>query len=283
MLLIPLALTTLITVHLAMIMRQHHSQFPGPGGASETSSARRCGRPTRCARSGCCSRSPPCCSCVGGLIQINPIWQWGPFHPYLSENGAQPDWYIGWLIGALRLMPNFEPTIGGHTIDPQPVLGRCLFPLVVFGVMFAWPAIERRITGDHRRHDLLDRPRDRPIRTAVGAAFLSWVVIIFAVGSTDRLFYRLHISYHRPDPFLARRHLGAPDHRLLRHPQRVPGPAAKRRASTALLGGRGHPPAPGRHGRGALHGGCSTSRNARRAPVRRGASGATTGRSVRRR
>jgi ubiquinol-cytochrome c reductase cytochrome b subunit len=58
-----------------------------------------------------------------------------------------------------------------------------------------WPSLERRITHDNRRHDLLDRPRDRPVRTAVGAAFLSWVVIVFAVGSTDRIFYRLHISY----------------------------------------------------------------------------------------
>ena len=70
-----------------------------------------------------------------------------------------------------------------------------MFPLVVFGVLFAWPALERRFTGDRRRHDLLDRPRDHPTRTAIGAAFLSWVVIIFAVGSTDRIFYRLHISY----------------------------------------------------------------------------------------
>ena len=61
---------------------------------------------------------------LGGLVQINPIWQWGPFHPYLSENGAQPDWYIGWLIGALRLMPNWELAIGGLHADPEPVLGR---------------------------------------------------------------------------------------------------------------------------------------------------------------
>ena len=132
---------------------------------------------------------------LGGLVQINPVWQWGPFHPYLSENGAQPDWYIGWLIGALRLMPNLEPAIGNHTIIPNPFWGGALFPLVVFAVMFAWPSLERRITRDHRRHDLLERPRDRPIRTAVGAAFLSWVVIMFAVGSTDRLFFRLHIPY----------------------------------------------------------------------------------------
>jgi ubiquinol-cytochrome c reductase cytochrome b subunit len=81
-------------------------------------------------------------------------------------------------------------------VIPNPFWGGVAFPLVVFGVLFAWPSVERRITGDRRRHDLLDRPRDRPIRTAVGAAFLSWVVIVFAVGSTDRIFYRLHISYN---------------------------------------------------------------------------------------
>jgi ubiquinol-cytochrome c reductase cytochrome b subunit len=194
-LLIPLALVALITVHLVMIMRQHHSQFAGPG-RRERNVVGTPMWPAYALRSiGLLLAVAAVLFLVGGLIQINPIWQWGPFHPYLSENGAQPDWYIGWLIGALRLMPNFEPAIGSHTIVPNPFWGGAFFPLVVFGVMFAWPALERRITRDHRRHDLLERPRDRPIRTAVGAAFLSWVVIVFAVGSTDRLFYRLHISY----------------------------------------------------------------------------------------
>jgi ubiquinol-cytochrome c reductase cytochrome b subunit len=194
-LLIPLALMVLITLHLVIIMRQHHSQFPGPG-RRERNVVGTPMWPAYALRSiGLMLAVASVLFLLGGLIQINPIWQWGPFHPYVSENGAQPDWYIGWLIGALRLMPNLEPTIGNYTIIPNPFWGGALFPLVVFAVMFAWPALERRITGDHRRHDLLDRPRDRPIRTAVGAAFLSWVVIIFAVGSTDRLFYRLHISY----------------------------------------------------------------------------------------
>ncbi len=194
-LLIPAALAALITVHLAMIMRQHHSQFPGPG-RRERNVVGTPMWPAYALRSvGLLLAVAAILFLIGGLIQINPIWQWGPYHPYLSENGAQPDWYIGWLIGALRLMPNFEPVIAGRTIIPNPFWGGALFPLVVFGAMYAWPALERRITGDRRRHDLLDRPRDRPIRTAVGAAFLSWVVVIFAVGSTDRLFYRLHISY----------------------------------------------------------------------------------------
>jgi ubiquinol-cytochrome c reductase cytochrome b subunit len=193
--LLPVALGTLIAVHLAIIMRQHHSQFPGPG-RRERNVVGTPMWPAYALRSiGLLLAVGAALFLLGGLVQINPIWQWGPFHVYLSENGAQPDWYIGWLIGALRLMPNFEPAIGSHTIIPNPFWGGALFPIVVFAVMFAWPALERRVTRDQLRHDLLERPRDRPVATAIGAAFLSWVVIIFAVGSTDRLFYRLHISY----------------------------------------------------------------------------------------
>jgi ubiquinol-cytochrome c reductase cytochrome b subunit len=194
-LVIPIALVILITMHLGMIMRQHHTQFPGPG-RRERNVVGTPLWPAYALRSiGLALAVGAVLFLIGGLIQINPIWQWGPYHTYISENGAQPDWYIGWLIGALRLMPNWEPTIGGHTLIPNPFWGGVAFPLVVFGMMYAWPAIERRVTGDYRRHDLLDRPRDRPVRTAIGAAFLSWVVIIFAVGSTDRIFVRLHIPY----------------------------------------------------------------------------------------
>jgi quinol---cytochrome-c reductase cytochrome b subunit len=193
--LIPLALMALIGIHLAMIMRQHHSQFPGPGRRERNVVGTPMWPAYALRAIGLLLAVAAVLFFMGGLIQINPIWQWGPYHPYLSENGAQPDWYIGWLIGALRLMPNWELVIGGRTVIPNPFFGGALFPLVVFGVLFAWPAIERRLTGDRRQHDLLDRPRDRPLRTAIGAAFFSWVLIVFAVGSTDRIFFRLHVPY----------------------------------------------------------------------------------------
>jgi ubiquinol-cytochrome c reductase cytochrome b subunit len=193
--LIPALLTGLIGVHLAMIMRQHHSQFPGRGRREGNV----VGTPTWPAYAlrsiGLMLAVVAVLFLLGGLIQINPIWQWGPYHVWLSENGAQPDWYIGWLIGALRLMPNLEPTIAGHTIIPNPFWGGFAFPSLVFAVMYMWPWLERRITHDYKEHNLLERPRDRPLRTATGAAFLSWVVIIFMIGSTDRLFFRLDISY----------------------------------------------------------------------------------------
>jgi ubiquinol-cytochrome c reductase cytochrome b subunit len=194
-LIIPMALAVLITIHLVMIMRQHHSQFPGPG-RKERNVVGTPLWPAYALRSiGLMLAVAAVLFLLGGLVQVNPIWQWGPYHTYLSENGAQPDWYIGWLIGALRLMPNYEPAIGNYTLIPNPFWGGAAFPLFVFAVLFAWPALERRFTRDRRRHDLLHRPRDRPTHTALAAAFLSWVFIIFSIGAADRVYYRLHISY----------------------------------------------------------------------------------------
>ena len=134
----------LITLHLAMIMRQHHSQFPGPG-RRERNVVGTPMWPAYALRSiGLMLAVAGVLFLLGGLVQINPIWQWGPYHPYLSENGAQPDWYIGWLIGALRLMPQLgagDRRAHGH---PQPVLGRRGVPAVrVRGAV--------RLAGDRAR------------------------------------------------------------------------------------------------------------------------------------
>jgi len=132
---------------------------------------------------------------LGGLVQINPIWQWGPYAPYLGTNGAQPDWYLGWLIGALRLMPHFDVVIGGYTLIPNRFWGGVLFLALVFGFLYGWPAIERRLERDHAQHNLLDRPRDNPRRTAVGGAVFAWVATIFFAGAADRAFVQFGVPY----------------------------------------------------------------------------------------
>lgn len=193
---VPALIALLISVHLAMIVRQRHSQFPGRGRRQ----ANVVGSPLWPAymlRSlGFFAATAGALFLAGGLIQINPIWQWGPFEPYLGENGAQPDWYLGWLIGALRLMPNIELHAFGRTLVPNPFFGGLLFPTVVFAVLYGWPWIERRFfSHDYRRHDLLDRPRDNPRRTAFATAFLVWVATVFLAGSADRFFLAFSISY----------------------------------------------------------------------------------------
>jgi ubiquinol-cytochrome c reductase cytochrome b subunit len=193
---LPGLLAALIAGHLILVMRQHHTQFPGPGRTERNV----VGSPMW---PGYALRSLSLLAAVaglvvllGGLVQINPVWEWGPYEPYLGSNGAQPDWYLGWLIGALRLMPNFEPTIGGATLIPNPFFGGLLFPTFVFLVLYSWPWVEQRLlTRDFSRHELLDRPRDNPTRTAIGASFLTWVVLVFVAGSADRILLSVGFSY----------------------------------------------------------------------------------------
>jgi ubiquinol-cytochrome c reductase cytochrome b subunit len=194
-LLLPVAIGSLIAVHLAMVATPHHTQFRGRG-RSETNVVGTPLWPAYALRSlGLFAAVAAVLFALGGLVQINPIWQWGPYEPYLGTNGAQPDWYLGWLIGALRLMPHFDITVGSYTVVPNPFWGGVLFPLVVFGFLFAWPSIERRWSGDRAQHNLLDRPRDNPRRTAIGAALFTWVATIFFAGSADRAFVQFGVPY----------------------------------------------------------------------------------------
>jgi ubiquinol-cytochrome c reductase cytochrome b subunit len=194
--LLPAIIGALIAVHLAIIMRQRHSQFPG-AGRREDNVVGTPMWPGYALRSlGLFAAVAAVLVLMGGLIQINPVWLWGPYHPYIGTNGAQPDWYLGWLIGALRLMPNLEIHAFGHTLVPNPFFGGVLFPSVVFGLLYALPWLDRRfISKDYRRHDLLERPRDNPRRSALAAAVLSAVAVVFAAGSADRLFFQFGFGY----------------------------------------------------------------------------------------
>jgi len=194
--LFPALIALLITIHLVLVASRHHTQFRRSRKSTERKLLGVPMFPGQAPRSlGLLLGVAALLFLLGGLVQINPIWLWGPYHVAESTNGAQPDWYLGWLIGALRLVPNFDVVIGGYTVVPNPFWGGALFPLVVLGVLMAWPWLEARVTGDHGYHNVLDRPRDAPGRTAFGAAFLSWVFLIFFAGSADRIYLFLNWSY----------------------------------------------------------------------------------------
>jgi len=192
---IPLLLLGLIAVHLAIITRHHHSQFRGRL-EREDNVVGSPTWPTYAFRSlGLFAAVSAVLFLLGGLVQINPIWQWGPYEIFNATNGAQPDWYLGWLIGALRMMPHWEIHFLNRTWIPNPFFGGVFFPTLVFGILFAIPALDRRFTKDTRRHDLLDRPRDNPTRTALGAMFFTWVAFIFGAGAADRVLIRFGFPY----------------------------------------------------------------------------------------
>jgi ubiquinol-cytochrome c reductase cytochrome b subunit len=195
-LLIPGLLGVLIGAHLALVASRHHTQFRGVLGQSDRRLVGVPAFPGQAPRSlGLMSAVAALLFALGGLVQINPIWEWGPFETALGTNGAQPDWYLGWLIGGLRLVPGFDVVIGHYTLVPNPFWGGILFPTIVLVMMLAFPWIERRVTGDRRAHNLLDRPRDAPGRTAFGVAFLTWIALVFIAGSADRTTVFFGLSY----------------------------------------------------------------------------------------
>ncbi|MGN6254772.1 MAG: cytochrome bc1 complex cytochrome b subunit [Solirubrobacterales bacterium] len=195
-LIFPLLIGGLLAAHLALVASRHHTQFQRKSVPSERKVVGIPTFPGQVPRSlGLMIAVAGVLVLLGGLVQINPIWLWGPYHVYSGTNGAQPDWYLGWLIGALRLVPSFDVVVGNRTLVPNPFWGGALFPLVVMLALMLWPWLERRVTGDRRAHNVLQRPRDAPVRTGIGAGFLTWVVMIFLAGASDRMLVFLDISY----------------------------------------------------------------------------------------
>ena len=183
---VPAIIATLIAVHLALVVRQHHTQFPGKG-RRETNVVGAKAWPTYAALSvGFALVVTGGLFAMGGLVQINPVWLYGPYDVFAVTSGAQADWYILWVQGALRLMPPWELDLGPYTV-PNVFFPGVLLPGIVFGIIALWPWIEARLTRDRRAHHLLDRPRDRPVRTAVGAAGLTAFLLLLAIGSDDVL------------------------------------------------------------------------------------------------
>ena len=194
--LFPVLIGSLLTVHLLLVAMRHHTQFRQTKSESEHAVRGVPTFPGQTPRSlGLLFGTAGVLFLLGGLVQINPIWLWGPYHTYVSTNGAQPDWYLGWLIGGLRLVPSIDVTVGRYTLFPNPFWGGAAFPLVVFGFLYFWPAIERKVTGDSGFHNLLERPRDNPMRTSVGIGMATWVLLVFIAGSSDRVYVWLNVSY----------------------------------------------------------------------------------------
>ncbi|MGN6663074.1 MAG: cytochrome bc1 complex cytochrome b subunit [Solirubrobacterales bacterium] len=195
-LIFPLLIGGLLAAHLALVASRHHTQFQRKSVPSERKVVGIPTFPGQVPRSlGLMIAVAGVLVLLGGLVQINPIWLWGPYHVYSGTNGAQPDWYLGWLIGALRLVPGFDVVVWNRTLVPNPFWGGALFPLLVMLALMLWPWLERRVTGDRRAHNVLQRPRDAPVRTGIGAGFLTLVVMIFLAGASDRALVFLGISY----------------------------------------------------------------------------------------
>ncbi len=185
-LIMPLIFIGAITVHIGLVFLQKHTAYRSSGASESTVVGPRFW-PVQVFRSaGLFFLTAAVLALIAGLFEINPVWTYGPYQPQVATIPAQPDWYLGWLEGALRLGLPFEPTFFGITI-PSAFIPAILIPGIAFGSIAVWPWIERKLTGDRGPHNLLDSPSDAPLRTSTGVAILTFFLVLTVAGANDVL------------------------------------------------------------------------------------------------
>ena len=190
-LILPGLLMALIAAHLMIIWHQGHTQWPGKK-QTERNEVGNPLYPVFMAKTGALFFFVfGALALLGAIAQINPIWLYGPYSPVSDSSLSQPDFYIGFLEGTLRMMPGIESNLAGHTFIWNVFLPAVVFPAVFFLAMGAYPVIEQWATGDRRGHQLLDRPRNAPGRTGIGVAVMALSVDIQLAGADDVIAVRL--------------------------------------------------------------------------------------------
>jgi ubiquinol-cytochrome c reductase cytochrome b subunit len=201
-LIVPGIMLALITFHLMLVVIQKHTQFPGPGRTNENVVGFPL-MPVYMAKAGGFFFIVfGVCALLSAIAQINPIWLYGPYVPDQISAGSQPDWYIGFLEGSLRAMPNWETNIWGHTISWNILFPTLILPGAMVGIMAVYPFIEAWVTGDRREHHLLDRPRDAPVRTGLGVMSLTFYALLVIEGGNDIIAYSFHMSINQVTRFM---------------------------------------------------------------------------------
>lgn len=193
-LLLPGAILALITVHLILVVVLKHTQYPGPG-RTEQNVVGYPVYPVYAAKAGGFFFTVVgSLVLMGAFFQINPVWIYGPYDPAQVSAGSQPDWYMGWLDGAVRVMPGIESVVGGFTISWNVFIPTVIVPGLLTTVLLFYPWIENFVTKDDRIHNVLDRPRNQATRTALGAMGLTFYALLLLAGGNDVLATHFDLS-----------------------------------------------------------------------------------------
>lgn len=192
-LLLPGIILALIGAHLALVWYQKHTQFPGTGRTEQNVVGVRI-LPVFAVKSGAFfAITFGILALMGGLLQINPVWNLGPYNPSQVSAGVQPDIYMMWTDGMARLWPAWEIYLFGTYTIPA-VFAVALIMGLVFTVLIAYPWIEKKFTKDDAHHNLLQRPRDVPVRTGLGVMALTFYFILTVMCVNDIIAYKFDIS-----------------------------------------------------------------------------------------
>jgi ubiquinol-cytochrome c reductase cytochrome b subunit len=185
-LLLPAILVAVLGVHLVLVVINKHTQYAGPGKTNENVVGVPILPAFAAKAGGFFFVVAGILALIASLFTINPIWTYGPYDPSPVSAGTQPDWYIGFADGALRLVPpHLEFVIwGNYTLSMNILLPVIVLVLLILAIVI-YPFVEAWVTGDKREHHIADRPRNAPTRTAIGAAGVTLYCSLWAAASSD--------------------------------------------------------------------------------------------------
>jgi ubiquinol-cytochrome c reductase cytochrome b subunit len=184
-LLIPGLILALITAHLFIMVHQKHTQWPGKGNTEKNVVGQPFFPYFIAKGTAWFFFIFAALALLSTFATINPIWLYGPYTPVAISSASQPDWYMGILEGALRMMPAWEINFLGHTLSMSVLIPFALPLTIILGGATFWPFFEQWATGDRSWHNLLDRPRNAPIRTATGMAVVVFYGVLWVEGAND--------------------------------------------------------------------------------------------------
>jgi ubiquinol-cytochrome c reductase cytochrome b subunit len=183
--LLPAIVIALIAVHLVLLIVNKHTQFAGPGRTEENVVGSPILAVFAAKAGGFFFLVFGVTMLIASLVTINPIWSYGPYDPSPVSAGTQPDWYIGFADGMLRLIPSgWEFEVLGGTLSLNLIVPIVVL-MVFLGLVAFYPFFEAWVTGDKREHHIAERPRNAPTRTAIGAAGVAFYAVLWAAASSD--------------------------------------------------------------------------------------------------
>lgn len=194
-LIVPGLLLALVGLHVLLVWFQKHTQFPGPGRTEDNVVGVRVLPSFAAKGGGFFAIVTGVIVLMSGFFQINPVWTIGPYNASQVSAGIQPDFYMGFLDGMVRVWPDWEiRNLFGAYMVPGVFFPSILAATVLMILVIAYPAIERKLTKDDAHHNLLQRPRDVPVRTGLGVAFITFYVMNLINGANDIFALHLDIS-----------------------------------------------------------------------------------------
>ena len=192
-LILPGIMLALIAAHLGIVWYQKHTQFPGAKRKETNVVGIRIFPAFALKAAAFFVIVTGVLALLAGLFQINPIWNLGPYNPSQVSAGSQPDWYLAWADGLLRIWPAWEVYLGNYTIPAVFFPGAIGMPLL-FTLLLTYPWLERRLSKDTAHHNILQRPRDAPVRTSLGMMAFGFFMVIELSGFNDIIADQFDIS-----------------------------------------------------------------------------------------